>query len=50
MNKAEYYSILESIQNRMRHIDIMTITAMMDDEEKLRHLFFYAFQVEGGAS
>lgn len=39
----EYYSLLENIQNRMTHIDIMTITGMMSDEEKLRHLFSYAF-------
>jgi len=47
LNLTEYYSILESIQNRMTHVDIMTFTALMDDEEKLRHLFHYAFRVEG---
>lgn len=47
MNHEEYYSILSSIQNTIPHLDIMTITCMMDDEEKLRHLFYYAFQAEG---
>lgn len=47
MNLREYYSILSIIQNRVPNIDIMTITAMMSDEEKLAHLFHYAFEVEG---
>ena len=47
MDLDQYYSILSSIQNRMTHVDIMTITGMMDDEEKLAHLFRYAFEVEG---
>lgn len=44
--RQEYYSILSSIQNKMTHVDIMSFTFFLNDEEKLQHLFRYAFKVE----
>lgn len=42
----DYYKELSMIQNRFPHIDIMTITGMMNWEEKVKHLNFYKNQVK----
>jgi hypothetical protein len=50
MTKEEYYSRLGKCQNELAikgiPVDIMTITAFMDWEEKLRHLEYYETKSE----
>lgn len=43
MNQNKYYSILGSLQNEPENVntDIMTITGLMNDEQKLVHLERY---------
>ena len=44
INADKYYSILGSIQNEDANVnsDIMSFTALMNDEEKIEHLKRYA--------
>ena len=40
-----YYRELYKVQRELNHIDIVTITAFMDDEEKMNHLKYYANEI-----
>ena len=40
-----YYRELYKVQSQMKNVDIVTITAFMDDEEKMTHLKYYADEV-----
>ena len=41
MNKKRYYKALSHVQNENTIIDIMTITAFMNDSQKIEHLERY---------
>ena len=48
MNRYETkeWQELVSIQNTMTHVDILTITGFMDDEQFIKHLERYREQVK----
>ena len=51
MDRKEYYRHLGRIQNHnslVDIVDIMTITGLMDDAQKINHLARYAEQVQDG--
>jgi hypothetical protein len=50
MTQDEYYDRLRACQNKMAlhgiPVDIMSITALLNEKEKLKHLEFYEKEVK----